>query len=135
MSKKKNSNNSKKRKLEEMENENGSNESKTEEPAKKKQKTFEFSPPSSVLICGGFGQKENRKVIKNENPTLIRGKWMFNGSKTIDHMIEKLKYQMEYLKYLKKIGWNTIESADDDYVYILNSSLPRTDAWDQEEDD
>lgn len=45
----------------------------------------------------------------------LRAKWMFDGAKTLDEVIEKLKDQIEYIKKLKEDGWELTDAVSDDY--------------------
>ena len=54
---------------------------------------------------------------------------MYDGSNTIDDVIDRLNRQIAYFKKMKKSGWNKIENASDDYIIIWNPDKPRTDIF------
>ena len=110
-------------------------------PPKKKQKTKkqtgntqkakrdDWIPPMTRDVTNG---REGTPHI--ENPTIIRGKWIYNGCDTVDTMIEALKRQIGYLEGLRDHGWDEIEqNHGDDYVFILNKDRPRYPQYDDEE--
>lgn len=49
--------------------------------------------------------------------TLIRGKWIYDGSESISDMIDHLVAQINYLTKLKDAGAKLI-GADDDYCFV-----------------
>ena len=49
--------------------------------------------------------------------TIIRGKWLYDGSESISDMIDNLVAQINYLTKLKDAGANLI-SAEDDYCFV-----------------
>lgn len=49
--------------------------------------------------------------------TIIRGKWLYDGSETIHDMIDNLVAQINYLTKLKDAGAKLV-SAEDDYCFI-----------------
>ncbi len=56
----------------------------------------------------------------------MRGKHIFDGSKTIDDMIENLQQTIKYLEELKKDNWQIRGGqVDDDYIYIYNEDLTK----------
>lgn len=54
----------------------------------------------------------------DENSTIVRGKWMFDGCKTIAEMVEALKRQITFLEEMKKDGWEVRAEIDDDYAFL-----------------
>ena len=54
----------------------------------------------------------------DENNTVLRGKWLFTGSDTIDDMIECLQKEIKLLTDLKRDGWYLTQQVDDDYAFI-----------------
>lgn len=53
-----------------------------------------------------------------ENTTIVRGKWVFDGCKSIDEMVEALKGKIAYIEQLKKDGWEVRETIDDDWAFL-----------------
>jgi hypothetical protein len=55
----------------------------------------------------------------------LRAKWMFDGAKTLDGVIERLHNQIKYIEHLKEEGWELIAEVNDDYGPMRqNPSLP-----------
>jgi hypothetical protein len=54
----------------------------------------------------------------DENSTIVRGKWMFDGCKSIAEMVEALKKQITFLEGMKADGWEVREEIDDDYAFL-----------------
>lgn len=54
----------------------------------------------------------------DKNSTIVRGKWMFDGCKTIAEMVEALKRQITFLEGMKKEGWEVRDEIDDDYAFL-----------------
>lgn len=57
-----------------------------------------------------------------ENEDIIRAKWIFDGAKTLDEVIDRLKDQIEVIKKLKEDGWELIDEVADDYGIIRKKS-------------
>lgn len=62
--------------------------------------------------------EEDDEWEDDENSTILRGKWIFDGSKSIDDMIEKLRKEIELLEELKKEGYYVCDTVDDDYAFL-----------------
>ena len=62
--------------------------------------------------------EETSDDYDEENNTIIRGKWMFDGCKTIEEMIDALNGQITLLEQLKKDGWELCDTVHDDYAYL-----------------
>jgi hypothetical protein len=58
-----------------------------------------------------------------ENDEIIRGKWIYDGSTSLDEMIERLKEQIKSLEHFKTDGWLLRRPAEDDYCFIYNPNL------------
>ena len=50
--------------------------------------------------------------------TIERAKWTYDGSLTIDDMIQRLKWRIEWLESMKADGWTVAHKVDDDYAYL-----------------
>ena len=57
----------------------------------------------------------------DENTTIVRGKWVFDGCKSIDEMVEALKEKIAYIEQLKKDGWEVQEVIYDDYAFLYRT--------------
>lgn len=66
---------------------------------------------------------EESESFDEENTSIIRAKWMFDGAKTIDECIEKCLKYIEYLKDLKYEGWELESEVNDDYGHIRRRLL------------
>jgi hypothetical protein len=53
-----------------------------------------------------------------ENAICIRAKWLYDGCKTIDDIIERLKAEVEYYEKLKSDNYELIDEVQDDYGYL-----------------
>ena len=54
----------------------------------------------------------------DENNSVLRGKWIYDGSNTIDEMIECLQNEIRFLTDLKTDGWFLTQTVNDDYAFI-----------------
>jgi hypothetical protein len=54
----------------------------------------------------------------DENNNILRGKWIYDGSKTIDEMIECLHREIKLLTDLKNDGWSLSHEVSDDFAFI-----------------
>lgn len=61
---------------------------------------------------------ENEDNDDDENSGIIRGKWLYDGCKTIDEMIERLQLEIENFQFLKNDGWYLVDEVNDDYAFI-----------------
>lgn len=55
----------------------------------------------------------------DERSCILRGKWMYDGSKTIDEMIAALQREITLLTDLKNDGWDLEHEVQDDYAYLV----------------
>jgi hypothetical protein len=64
----------------------------------------------------------------DENNSILRGKWIYDGSTTIDEMIECLQREIILLTDLKTDGWYVSHKVEDDYAFIRRGvdTLPDT---------
>lgn len=67
--------------------------------------------------------EEGSQLFDEENTSIIRAKWMFDGAKTIDECIEKCLKYIEFLKDLKYEGWELECEVNDDYGHIRRRLL------------
>ena len=63
-------------------------------------------------------EEEEEDDLDDENKSILRGKWLYDGSKTIDDMIECLEKEIKFLVDLKNDGWFLTEEVVDDYAFI-----------------
>jgi hypothetical protein len=50
--------------------------------------------------------------------TILRGKWIYDGSKSIDDMILRLQQESVLLEDLKRDGWYLVNEVSHDYACI-----------------
>ena len=71
-------------------------------------------PPSEHT--GSETQSETQSESEEtDDIEYLRAKWIFDGAKTLDEVIDKLKNQIEYITQLKESGWELIDEVKDDY--------------------
>lgn len=58
----------------------------------------------------------------DENEEIIRAKWIFDGAKTLDEVIDRLKDQIEIIKKMKEDGWELVGEVTDDYGIIRKTA-------------
>ncbi len=63
-------------------------------------------------------EEEEEDEDDDENTNIIRGKWIYDGSKTIDDMIECLRREIGLLEDFKSEGWYVESEVQDDYAYL-----------------
>lgn len=63
-------------------------------------------------------EEEEDDYFDDENSSIIRAKWIFDGARTLDEVIECLKQEIEHIKKLKEDGWELIREVNDDYGFI-----------------
>lgn len=61
---------------------------------------------------------EENDYYDDENSSIIRAKWIFDGAETLDDVIECLKQEIEHIKKLKEEGWELTQPVNDDYGFI-----------------
>jgi hypothetical protein len=64
------------------------------------------------------GRSQDTDDWDDENGTIVRGKWMFDGCKTISEMVEALQKQILILEEMKSEGWEVSETVHDDYAHL-----------------
>lgn len=64
------------------------------------------------------GASNDFDEFDDENNNILRGKWIYDGSKTIDEMIECLHREIKLLTDLKNDGWSLSHEVNDDYAFI-----------------
>lgn len=63
-------------------------------------------------------EEDEEEELDDENKSILRGKWLYDGSKTIDDMIECLEKEIKFLADLKNDGWFLTDEVVDDYAFI-----------------
>lgn len=66
---------------------------------------------------------ETNYIYDFENTDTIRAKWMFEGCKTIDEIIEKLEIEKDRFIEMKSEGWELIDTVTDDYGHIKKNKI------------
>jgi hypothetical protein len=68
---------------------------------------------------GEENSEEEHEDYDDEHSCILRGKWMYDGSKTLDEMIAALQREITLLSDLKNDGWVLEHEVQDDYAYIV----------------
>lgn len=55
----------------------------------------------------------------DDKSSVLRGKWLYDGSNNIDEMIEALQREITLLEDLKKDGWTLQEKVMNDHAYLV----------------
>lgn len=58
---------------------------------------------------------ETETPSEEDDIEYLRAKWMFDGAKTLDEVIQKLRQHIEHIEELKREGWELIGEVQDDY--------------------
>lgn len=74
------------------------------------------------------------ETFDEENTCTIRGKWVYDGSETIDEMIACLQREIEALTELKEAGWYLADRVDDDYAILRREPCETQEEQEQQED-
>lgn len=65
------------------------------------------------------GSSDEEEDSYDGEDTIERGKWIYDGCKTIDEMIQRLINKIEELRRLKEDGWEVEDTVDDDYAFLI----------------
>lgn len=68
--------------------------------------------------CDDQSSDYTNDSFDEENTCTIRGKWIYDGSQTIDEMIACLQREIEILIELKQNGWYLVDKVYDDYAIV-----------------
>lgn len=55
----------------------------------------------------------------DDKSSILRGKWIYDGSNSIDEMIEALQREIALLEDLKQDGWVLQQKVMDDHAYLV----------------
>lgn len=66
--------------------------------------------------------EEPESEYDEENQEIIRGKWMLDGCKTLDEVIERLEIVKQSIKEMKEEGWELEDKIDDDYGFMRRTA-------------
>lgn len=61
---------------------------------------------------------EDLSGLVDDNSCILRGKWIYDGSETIDDMIAALQREIHLLTELKADGWQVDGVVEDDYAHL-----------------
>jgi hypothetical protein len=61
---------------------------------------------------------ETESDLDDENHMTIRAKWILDGCKNLDEIIQRLEDEISYYKELKERGWQLTGTVDDDYGFM-----------------
>jgi hypothetical protein len=62
----------------------------------------------------------------DDNTCILRGKWLYDGSRSVDDMITALEKEIMLLKHLKDDGWEVDDEVVDDYAYLCKTPEENT---------
>ena len=57
--------------------------------------------------------------LDDDTTSILHGRWIYDGSSSIDEMIEALEQEITLLKDLKEDGWVLHEKVVDDYAILV----------------
>lgn len=63
-------------------------------------------------------ESEKSYEEEEDDSEIIRAKWLYDGCKTLDEIIERLEGQIEYINKLKSENWELIDKVNDDYGFM-----------------
>lgn len=84
--------------------------------------TVNVEDSSSITNDSGIELEDFFEEESEDNSLWIRAKWIYDGSRTIDEMIQCLEGQIQYLLQLKAEGWELREPVQDDYGFLVKSN-------------
>lgn len=64
-------------------------------------------------------ESDEEDLDDDENACILRGKWIYDGSKTIDEMVQSLEREIVLLRDLERDGWKVLDVVDDDYARLV----------------
>ena len=67
-------------------------------------------------------EEESDDEFDEESTCILRGKWVYDGSKTIDEMINALQKEIDLLSDLKSDGWTLVKEVHDDHAYLVKEA-------------
>jgi len=74
--------------------------------------------------------EEDDEEVDDEHSCVLRGKWIYDGSNTIDNMIEALQREIALLTDLKNDGWELANTVDDDHAFLVKVDVVEETAQD-----
>ena len=63
-------------------------------------------------------QDDSDGVGNDENSCVLRGKWMYDGSTSLEEMIDALHREIALLEDLQRDGWVLVDTVHDDFAYL-----------------
>lgn len=63
--------------------------------------------------------EDEYEEIDDDKISILRGKWIYDGSNSIDEMIEALQREITLLNDLKNDGWILREKVSDDHAVLV----------------
>lgn len=70
------------------------------------------------FVCNEAFWNEHFHELTMISEYTIRGKWMFDGCKTVEDIVKTLKGQVRYYEKMAKDGWQLREPVEDDYGFL-----------------
>lgn len=70
------------------------------------------------FLDGSMGV-EDTPIDTEDDDEIVRGKWLLEGATSIEEIIDNLKNFIEYMKDLRKSGFELAQPVEDDYGYLV----------------
>lgn len=67
--------------------------------------------------------EDDYEEVDDDKVSILRGKWIYDGSISIDEMIEALQREIALLNDLKEDGWVLQEKVSDDHAVLVKSEV------------
>jgi hypothetical protein len=61
--------------------------------------------------------------LEDDKVSILRGKWIYDGSSSIEEMIESLQREIALLNDLKEDGWVLQEKVSDDHAVLVKADV------------
>jgi len=65
------------------------------------------------------GEEYDNSELDDDKTSILHGRWIYDGSNSIDEMIEALEKEIALLKDLKEDGWVLKEQVMNDYAILV----------------
>lgn len=77
--------------------------------------------PHAASYCIDSDMHEDDFFESDSAQQIVRAKWMFDGAKTLDEIIDRLRDAIVHYEMLKQQGWQLLSPVDDDYGWIAQA--------------
>ncbi len=69
------------------------------------------------------GEEYDNSELDDDKTSILHGRWIYDGSNSIDEMIEALEKEIALLKDLKEDGWVLQEQVMNDYAILVKKMI------------